>query len=366
MAERRTGPLRVAVLAMGWTGFNEAASRHLAARGVDLLIAAPRATPDTAFDDRLHEYAKTFIYEGRPDPADLTAAVEAFAPDAVLVHSWHLPYYRQVLKGLPAGTLRVLWMDNVWRNRPKQWLGRAVAPVWVRSLFDCVMVPSDRTEFFARRLGFGEGEVIRGSLSADSDLFGADPVAADDIAARRRFVACLRLVHHKGADILAEAYARYREQTDDPWDLDVVGIGPLENAFSGLPRVTLHGFLQPPAVAELMGRASCLVVPSREEPYGVVLHEGALSGLPIISTYFVGAAPFFVQDGQNGWVVPRADAGALATAMARMSAQPADDLAAMSAISRRLSARISSPGWARNVHEQLEWRTAALRAEGRS
>ncbi|MET0448152.1 MAG: glycosyltransferase, partial [Aeromicrobium sp.] len=121
------------------------------------------------------------------------------------------------------------------------------------------------------------------------------------------------------------------------------------------------GFRQPAELAVLMREASCLVVPSRIDPYGVIVHEGAVSGLPIVTTYKVGAAPGLVQDGQNGWVVAADDAEALATAMVRIGALDERRLGEMSDVSRALGSRTSSAGWARNLHEQVEWRLAALR-----
>jgi glycosyltransferase involved in cell wall biosynthesis len=354
--------MRVAILATGWAGFNDAACRLLAERGVELLVVHEAASPDTAYATHtVHKYAQEHRWQGEPVAGEITAVLARFRPDAVLMHSWHYRPYRTAIKALPLGTLRVLWMDNVWRSTPRQWLGRAAAPRWVRPLFDCVMVPGDRTEFFARRLGFGPSDVIRGSLSADTTLFGTPPRTGAELAGRRRFVACLRLVHHKGADVLADAYRLYRQRCDDPWDLQVAGLGELAGAFDGVEGVELLGFRQPAELAELMRRASALVVPSRIDPYGVVVHEGAVSGLPVVATTGVGAAPALVQDGQNGWIVASGDAEALAAAMLRMSGLDDERLEEMSAVSRSLGARTSSAGWARNLHEQLERRHEALR-----
>jgi glycosyltransferase involved in cell wall biosynthesis len=144
--------------------------------------------------------------------------------------------------------------------------------------------------------------------------------------------------------------------------LQVAGLGEMAPLFDGIEGVEMLGFRQPPELAELMRSASCLVVPSRIDPFGVVVHEGAVSGLPIVTTYKVGAAPAFVQDGQNGWVVAGDDAAALATAMARTSSLDEARLGAMSDVSRALGSRTSSAGWAQNLHEQLEWRSAAQRS----
>ncbi len=107
------------------------------------------------------------------------------------------------------------------------------------------------------------------------------------------------------------------------------------------------------------------MVPSRIDPYGVIVHEGAVSGLPVLATAQTGAGPAFVQDGQNGWLVESGDAGALAAAMARISALPAERLGEMSKVSLALGSRTSSEGWARHLHEQLDWRLTALRASAR-
>jgi glycosyltransferase involved in cell wall biosynthesis len=112
-------------------------------------------------------------------------------------------------------------------------------------------------------------------------------------------------------------------------------------------------------VAELMRAASCLVLTSHIEPYGVVLHEAAAAGLPLLCAEFAGAAPVFVQDGHNGWLVPSSDIGAWTQAMARMSALPADRLTSMSEVSRAISRRMSPAGWALHIHEEIERRAAA-------
>jgi glycosyltransferase involved in cell wall biosynthesis len=274
--------------------------------------------------------------------------------------SWNFTKaYRAVMKSVPSDVVRVLIMDNMWRGAPKQWLGRAIHRFYVDTVADAAMVPSDRTEQYAKLLGFAPEDIIRGSLSCDTALFHSDPRTGVEIASRRAFLYVGRLVWHKGADVLAAAYRRYRELTDDAWDLHVVGKGPLERELRELPGVTMHGFRQPPDVAQMMRATSCYVLPSHIEPYGVVVHEAAASGLPILCSDFAGAAAGLVQDGRNGWVVSAGRVELWAQAMARMSALSAERLQEMSDVSRAIATRFSPQGWARNVHEELTRRKAA-------
>lgn len=360
--------MRIVFLGNGMTGYLAAQYRELARLGHDLLVVQPGsaevavgAMRDTAFGDLgVDEFAEHLAWTTEPPAAELVDRVRRFGPDAVVMTAWNFATsYRAVMKSLPPDVVRILVMDNLWRSTPRQWLGRAVSRWYVRSVADVAMVPSDRTEQYARMLGFGAGDVVRGSLSADLSVFGADERSGDELAGRRRFLFVGRLVDHKGADVLAAAYARYRDLVDDPWDLDVVGLGPLEPLLRDRPGVTMHGFVEPSGVAALMREVSCIVVPSHVEPYGVVVHEAAASGLPIICTDLAGVAAGMVQDHANGWIAPAGDVEAWAGAMARMSSASPDTLAAMSRVSRALATRLSPRIWALNLAEQVARRRRA-------
>jgi glycosyltransferase involved in cell wall biosynthesis len=357
--------VRIAFLTNGMTGYLDNEYRHLHKVGNELLVVAPRAPvfeamADTAFVITAEDYARSLTWSTPPKPAELVAQVVDFAPDAVAMMSWNFtPAYRAVMKAVPRDVVRILIMDNLWRSTPKQWLGRLTHRWYVQPVADVAMVPSQLTEWYARRLGFSASDIIRGSLSADVDLFASPPRTGAELAGHRAFLSAGRLVWHKGADVLAAAYARYRELVTDPWDLHVVGTGPYEEQLRAIPGVVMHGFVQPPQVAELMRRVSCFVLPSHIEPYGVVVHEAAVAGLPVLCTDFAGATAGLMQDSYNGWVVAAGDVGQWADAMARMSALPPERLTSMSDASRLIGARISPSGWAQNVHEQIARRRAA-------
>ncbi|MEJ7635423.1 glycosyltransferase family 4 protein [Aeromicrobium sp.] len=350
--------MKVVMLATGLTGYLDASFRQLVDHGVELFIITRRFRPDVDYQPfPITQLARVHAWEDEPTGAELNRLVDDFDPDAVLVHSWHVPPYRAVLKKRAGLSTRLLWMDNNWLGTPKQWLGRATSPWYVRRLFDAAFVPCERTELFARRLGFGEEDILRGSLAADTDLYGAAPVAGAELLERAQFVSALRMVHHKGADVLAEAYDRYRSLADDPWNLHVAGEGPLLTGLVKQPGVVSHGFVQPAELSALMHRSSAYINPSRAEPYGVVLHEAAASSLPILTSSSVGAAPTMVQDGYNGWMVPPGDPDALAAAMVRLSGSTPDRLGDMSRVSHAMSQRLSPQGWARNMFEFLAART---------
>lgn len=361
--------MRIALLINGMTGYLDAEYRELRRMGHELLLVAPGspkvavgAMRDTAFTvlDRAEEYARVIAWPEQPDPAELTRAVLEFDPDAVLMTSWNFSKaYRAVMKAVEPRVVRMLYMDNLWRAAPRQWLGRLTHRWYVDPVADAALVPSERSEFYARRLGFGPGDIIRGGAVGDTGMFNSPPRQGAELAARRSFLSVGRLVDHKGPDVLAAAYARYRDLAEDPWDLHVVGIGPMADLLENQPGVVMHGFIEPEEVARLMREVSCFALTSHIEPFGVVVHEAAASGLPILCTEFSGVAPVIVQDGYNGWHVPSGDIELWAGAMARMSGLSPERLESMSEVSRSIAHRMSPAGWAVNLTEEIERRRAA-------
>ncbi|WP_158085538.1 glycosyltransferase [Henriciella aquimarina] len=87
-----------------------------------------------------------------------------------------------------------------------------------------------------------------------------------------------RLNREKGADLAAEAAHRAGVQ------LIMVGEGELAAPLSQrYPEIDFPGFCSRAQIAEFASKARALIVPGRwREPYGLVIADAALSGLPVI------------------------------------------------------------------------------------
>lgn len=349
--------MRVAILWKQMSGHSKASFAALRDAGAELLLVHRTATSDAPYVEAdLDLGVPTERWTTRPDEPSLQRWINAFEPEALLVCSWDVGGYRRVARSMAGRTLRLLFMDNAWLGTPKQWGGRLVSPLVIRPSYDAAFLPGERQAAFARRLGVAEDRILWGAYTCDHARFAA-------VAAERPglpppvFAYAGRLVPEKGIDVLAQAYRRYRSLTSDPWPLLIAGSGPLAGALAGIDGVEMLGFVQPDRLPEVFARAGCFVLPSRFEPWGVVIHEAASAAMAIVCTAACGASTRLVLDGYNGAVVPSADPDALAGALSYISRH--GDLGTLSTRSTELARQFTPARWASYLLEQ----TARLRGQ---
>ncbi|HZL37964.1 MAG TPA: glycosyltransferase family 4 protein [Tepidisphaeraceae bacterium] len=128
---------------------------------------------------------------------------------------------------------------------------------------------------------------------------------------RRRLIFSGRLIDWKRVDLLIDAFAQIADRRPE-WDLIIVGGGPCATALqTRVPaalraRVKFTGFVETSAqVAAIYRVSDGLVLPSDSEPWALVLNEAAASGLAIVASSVVGAAPELIREGVNGYVFRR-------------------------------------------------------------
>jgi glycosyltransferase involved in cell wall biosynthesis len=235
-----------------------------------------------------------------PDiPPRVAAAVAGFQPDAVLMSGWNFAGYRRIARAQRArGAPVIAAADNVWRGTLRQQALRLVAPWRLHRTIDAAYVCGERQLEFARKLGFTTA--FPGLYAADIERFrGLPPLAQRP----NRFLFVGRLIERKGLVELLDGYRRYRAAVAAPMALCVAGRGPLQALCESAPGVQLPGFQHPDALAGYFAQGQCLVLPSHEENWGVVLHEAAAAGLPLIASHACGASVAFLRDGANGFLI---------------------------------------------------------------
>jgi len=124
-----------------------------------------------------------------------------------------------------------------------------------------------------------------------------------------------RLSIEKGLDDLLHACALL----DFDYELTLVGSGPLEAQLRARanPRVKFVGPQARGTLGSIYAQHDVFCIASVSEPFGMVVLEALVCGLPVIGTR-VGGIPVMVRDGLNGFLVPPRDPRALADALTRI------------------------------------------------
>ncbi len=130
-----------------------------------------------------------------------------------------------------------------------------------------------------------------------------------------------RLVKVKGIEELVTAYAKLSQQLHE-WGLVVIGDGPLKNRLTNdiRTRKLQDRILMVPHVdsAELIRyytASDLFILPSHDEPWGVVVNEAMACGLPLILSQKVGAAADLLENHGNGFDFTAGDDASLAEKM---------------------------------------------------
>jgi glycosyltransferase involved in cell wall biosynthesis len=173
------------------------------------------------------------------------------------------------------------------------------------------------------RLGARPGRVRLVKNGVDRALFRprdrAEARAALGLPAKGRIALYVgRLEPQKGLGELIEAFARVAQGGPQETRLVLVGDGAmraeLERKAARLGTVTLAGVRPPAEVAQFLGAADVLVLPSWAEGTPNVVLEALASGRPVIASR-VGGIPDVVEEGRTGLLVPPRDVRALGEAL---------------------------------------------------
>jgi glycosyltransferase involved in cell wall biosynthesis len=212
---------------------------------------------------------------------------------------------------------------------PKAWVKRRLLSKILRQVTGVLACGSLGRQYF-HRYGVPDDRIFYTPYEPDYAMIAsvtsqevADTYGKRKLPQERDYILyCGRLAGVKRVDLLINAFASVVVAPRPSWDLLIVGDGPLRSELENLvpdnckSRVHWAGFsADQREVARWQRGAKVLVLPSDDEPWGVVINEAVAAGLAVIATDVVGAAAELVRDSVNGRLIPPNDPPALAAAL---------------------------------------------------
>jgi glycosyltransferase involved in cell wall biosynthesis len=320
------------------------------------------------------EYAETFPGEtvenigSRALASRVTRWLDDCDPHVVLITGYYYAAMRAAARWAQRNArISIFLGDSQWVDRRRLGLKEKVKGWWVRRHYDAAFVAGERTAAYLTRLGFPRERIWTGYDVVDNQAFAAGAAdarsKADMLRTRlglpeRYFLFVGRFAPEKNLPRLLEAYARYRQAEERrAWGLVLVGSGPQEPALRAqaeeLRDVVFAGFQQMDAVQAYYGLASCLVLPSVSETWGLVVNEAMAAGLPVLVSHRCGCVPELVRPGLNGYACDPFDLDIMARLMGILSSETAD-VNTMGEASRRIVASYTPETWAQTLADCIE------------
>jgi glycosyltransferase involved in cell wall biosynthesis len=277
----------------------------------------------------------------------------------IFVAGWDDQNYNYVVKRNDRIPKTILF-DTQWRPSLRMKLGRFWLFFSVTLRYNSVWLPGQRQKELAIKMFFKQKQIFDHFYVGDQVLFDQPKLKRSDNDSTLNIIFAGRLIHEKG---ILPLITRFIETlSDNPslnWHLHICGTGPLQNDCPIHDSVTYHGFVQPKELSLIFQKMDLFVLPSLYEPWGVVVHEAAFAGLPLLVSDAVGAADAFVENEKNGWVFDQGDLSAIIFGIRKFSQLLPDQRQAMSDHSKMLARSVVLDSWSSTANKIISERSCA-------
>lgn len=296
-----------------------------------------------------HSNRITVLSRSSVSDSQITDMIQRNPYDLIFTGGWFDKGYLKALRSRQCPA--VLGFDNAWNGSLKQRLSVMYGHLFIQPLFDYAFVPGSRQKQFARKLGFTENKIIGGAYSCDVNKFKQVSLHQE---AKKRLVFAGRYSEEKFALPLFDVFHELAVTTFTDWELHCIGTGPLWEHRLESKQIVHHGFMQPDELLQFMKSGNAFVLPSTFEPWGVVVHEFAAAGYPMVLSDAVGASEAFLRDGINGYSYAAGDKKALREALVKLMSHSQSELLKMGAFSRELAMSITPATWAASLKDIMK------------
>jgi glycosyltransferase involved in cell wall biosynthesis len=295
-------------------------------------------------DRSYHEYPYEVLFRGSYESIPFRKLVTALIAnlfkhpsDLVVLPGYHRPeYWAMLFTCMLLRRKRAVWVDSTAYDRKKSRLKELAKRFFFKSCdgFFCYGI---RSKEYVASYGIDERKIYFRCQAA------ALPHDYDAAAVRRHYQGLVRAENHapryiyigrlsseKGLFDLIDAFANLTREMSAA-RLDIVGSGVLEQELKGRARqiglesaIDFLGSQSAEEIGQLLMRSSALVLPSRSEPWGLVVNEALSFGCPVVVSEVCGCVPELVIEGSTGYSFPSGDIPALTAAMVKAAALSVD------------------------------------------
>lgn len=294
-----------------------------------------------------------FYYERKDyNLKTLAELVIKINPDFIFCNGWADKDYVSICKLWNGKIPTVLTLDNPWRCTIKQIIATLIGPFYLPGIFSHAWVPGKPQVIYSEKLGFKPEQIITGMYSADFDLFNTYyqiHKTEKEKKFPKRFLFIGRYTKLKGVKEMWQAFVELQNEMPNDWELWCIGKGELDADFPKHNKIKNFGFVQPKALDDYIVQTGVFLLPAYYEHWGVVVHEFAIAGFPLLCSTTTSAATTFLKDNYNGYFHKPYSVSEIKTAMKKIIELPETKLIEMGNNSHELSCQITPETWSKTV-----------------
>lgn len=280
---------------------------------------------------------------------ELNSLVRSIKPDVLVCSGWIDRDYLKVARRFFGKIPTVMTCDTRWTGSLRQRVALVLSRIYLMSIFSHAWVPGSLQAKYAGKLGFKKENIRRNFYCCDLKKFNAMFSEQKSDRLPRRFLYVGRYYEFKGLPDLWQAFIQLQNESPSEWELWCLGTGDLQPVEH--PLIKHFGFVQPRDLGPILSEAGVFILPSRFEPWGVVVQEYAAAGFPLLLSQEVGASEIFLREGKNGFGFQSKNPESLKKAMKKIIDLDAKNLTLMARESHRLAQQVAPAGWVATLEE---------------
>ncbi|WP_066633760.1 glycosyltransferase family 4 protein [Labilibacter marinus] len=214
----------------------------------------------------------------------------------------------------------------------------------------CFVSGKRSAQHFVDTLHYPKEQIVEGYSTVDNTYFASGSASK---TAPPQLLCVARFALEKNLTLLVKAFKA--SALSKHWQLRIVGGGPLkeqlQNEAKGFDNILLDDWLSYADLPEMYAQATCFVLPSVFEPWGLVVNEAMSAGLPLILSEAVGAYPDVLKEGENGWLFHADQQKELTLVLDKLNELSLQELANMGKESKEIIANFTPDIWAKKIVE---------------
>lgn len=340
---------KVVFLANALSGyFISCLKKMVEAYDIDAYVVKYPVDAIAPFELNLKNNHITYYDRNSFDDKQLLSLVSSLKPDLILCSGWIDKGYLNICKEYKSKIKTLLKFDNPWRNTARQNMARVLGPLVLKKYFSGCWVSGSPQRVYAKKLGFKEHEICEGMYSADFDFFYSK--YEKNILAKRKvfpkkIIFVGRYTRLKGVEELWKAFVIFQKQYPCEWELWCLGKGDLITLFPVHDKIKDFGFVQPHDMDHFISDTGVFILPAHYEHWGVVVHEFAAAGFPLLCSTTTSAATAYLKDNYNGFQYKPMDVDSLVKIFKKVSQLNNEELVTMGDRSTQLARQITPEIW---------------------